>query len=254
MTSIINVLGGTKIYYKIKNGRMIEIYTNASNVEETSVNNHITELKISDKTFRIGDEFPHDMDCISSSYEIVKIEQGAEEGKSYKNRYTFFTHIRNKVSTYILPCLMTTRYENRDYFMIDSYFINAYLTEDLQQIVLMYRFAKSDLYNKLEQNILKHTYYSGIDTSKLGFDCFIMDIPDEYLNDIELFVQGKYSKLSDKLKTNIKTFYNLNKRSRVFQVLDRDKELVKEMEKIYGCSFKGIDLEEKPNQVEEIWK
>jgi len=233
---------------------MIEIYTNCSNIEETTKNNKIVGLKISDKIFKIGDEFPHDRESIPSKYEIVGIEKGAKENKLYNHKYTLFTHFRNKTSTYILPCLMTKTNESRDYFMVDSYFINAYLTEDLQQIVLMYRFSKADLYFKLEQNILKHKCYAGTDTTHLGYDGFIMNIPEVHLNDVELFMNGKYSKLSGKLKADIKTFYNLNKKSRVVQILDKDKDLVTQMEKEYGCSFKGIDLEEKPKEEEEIWK
>jgi len=257
MNSIINLEAGNKIEYTVKNARMIEIYTNTPNVEEETTDNKITKLIIANKTFQIGDKFQHDLEKIPSKYAISKIERGVSTKTLYNHCYTLFSHLRNKTSTYILPCLMTEKKYDRNYFMTDSYFVNAYLNEkpeDAAELILLYRFATSENYALLENNILHHPQFRKINNSIEGFDAFTMEIPEAYLKDLVLYGRGKYSNLSGNLKDKIKTFYNLNPKSRTLQILNRDKELVTELEKEFRCNFNGVDLEQKPKENEEVWQ
>lgn len=250
MLSTIDILAGEKIYYKVKNARMVEIYTNVNNVETIVEKDEIKELKIDDKIFKIGDVFQHDLESITSGYKIKKIMQGADNIKKYKYRFTLFSHLRNKSTSYILPLLGKVN----NYFFTDSYLINAYLSKDLNRLFLLYRYSKSDAYSVIEENILKHPNFVKIHNDIPGFDVFEFNIPERFHKDVNLYINGKYSKMSNDAKSMIKNFYNLNDKSRIWQVLNRDDSLRKELELRFGCSFSGVDFDEKPNKNEEIWE
>jgi len=248
--SIIDLEAGTKLYYVAKNARMMEVYTNAITVEEEVEFNTIKSIKIGNKTYKVGDNFVHELDGLPSSYYICKIEKGGDPKEKYRHKYTFFSHLRNKTTTYVLPCLGKDKF----YFGTETYLVNAYLDEERESIYLLYRFGKTDNYGKIETNVLNHPLFVKMHNTLPGFDLFEFKIPEMFLKDVELFVRGKYSKLSDKLKQNIKVFYQLHQRSRTWQILTKDKELVKEFEDYYFCSFSGVDLEIKPKLEEEVWK
>lgn len=241
---------GTTINYFTTNGRSIEIHTN-SNCNLTYENKKINSIQIGSTTYSIGDYFNHDYTKIPSKYYIKSIQEGGSKSK-FRYKYTFFSHFLNKSSTYILPCLG----KNMNYFYTDRYFINAYVSEDYKSLYLMYRFSKSDDYfENVENNILKHRDFKEcIKTIENGFDVFKFDIPREHISDIKVFFDGKYSRLSDDLKHNIKTFYYLSDKSHTMQVLNRGKELKERLEAWLACDFTGIDLDEKPKKKDEIWE
>lgn len=238
---------GSKIIYNVKNARMIEIYSNCENVEENIKNKEIISITIDNRIIAIGDEFHTGLEKIPSTYKITNIKHGVSKTSLYSHNYTLYSHLRNKVTTYILPCLMLENKHNKNFFFEDSYFINAYLNKDLTDIILEYRFAKSDVYANLENNIINHSCYKSV-YSKNGFDYFIMCIPSKYKFDVKHICDGKYSKISNDLKDKIKSFNNLSNKSRVVQVLNKDTELIKQMEREFMCSFDGIELESKLNE------
>lgn len=248
--SIIDLEAGNKVFYVVRNSRMIEIYTNAINIEEQLINDKIESITIGKTVFKIGDNFKHDLGSIPSDYVISRIEKGASPSEKYSKGFTLFTHDRNKTTTYILPCLG----ENDNFFYTDSYLINAYLNNERDQLHLLYRFSTSEDYAVVENKLIKHPLFRKMDNSIKGFDVFIFDIEEIHLKDVEYFVLGKYSKFSEILKLKIKKFYKLSAKSRLWQIITRDKELVAKMERDFFCSFSGVDLDEKPKLKNEIWQ
>lgn len=246
--STIDLTGGNKLHYQLINSRMIELFTN-SYVEEVISNFKIQSLTISNKIIRVGDNFDHGCEGIPSHYSILKIENGGSLIGKYKHCYTLFSHLRNKTTTYILPCLG----KDSNYFYEDSYLVNCYISQDRKQLYLLYRFAKSEDYGKLETTITKHPDYVRIDNSIPGMDLYVFNIPTFHQDDIQLFLKGKYSKISSILKGKIKVFYNLPDRSKVWRILNREDKLIKEMEKEFGCPMFDVDLENKPDLKNEIW-
>lgn len=118
----------------------------------------------------------------------------------------------------------------------------------------MYRFTTSKDYSNIEKNLTSHLRYVKIDNSVEGMDIYIMSIPEMHLEDVKIFLKGKYSKLSNLLKEKIKAFYKLPNNSKMWQILNKDAKLSKHLETKLGCSLYGVDLEEKPNPEEEIWE
>jgi len=247
--STIDLLAGNKITYKVKNARMVEMYTNTNDVEIIVEKDEIKGIRIEDKLFKVGDIFQHDLENIPSGYKIRKIMTGAD-GSKYKHRFTLFSHIRNKSTSYLLPLLGKTN----NYFFTDSYLVNAYVSKSLDKLFLLYRYSKSDVYSTVEDNIFNHPNFVKIHNNIAGFDVFEFDIPKRFYTDVNLYINGKYSKISNEAKGLIRNFYNLSDKSRIWHVLTRDDSLKKELEKRFGCSFDGVDFDEKPNKNEEIWE
>lgn len=250
----IKIGGGNEIRYKIKNARVIELYTDSIGVLETTSKkgDEIEKLTVETLEVSVGSLFKHGNPDIPGDFEVESIQRGADDAYKYRHRYTITSHKRNKTTTYLLPCLG----ENKDFFDVEGYMINAYLDKDLTKLYLVYRFATTDYYSELETRLLKHSCIKRMDTRQSNFDVFEFEIPDEYLEDIKLFRQGKYSKLSDLLKLKIRKFYGLTNKSYLWKVLVRDKELVSKFEKSLGLPmgfYWTVDLDDKPKMKEEIW-
>jgi hypothetical protein len=137
-------------------------------------------------------------------------------------------------------------------------FVNAYLTEDLSQIVVIVQSALT-----VYPVIWSNEFLSYHDNTHL-----IFDIPDEFMNDIPLFMNGKYSRMSESAKDQIREHSGLNYETNVtteqgtqikrtdarIKALTRDDELRVVME-----DFLGIDIDKNselisPPGLDEIWK
>lgn len=250
----IKIEAGNEILYKIVNARMIELYTNAFTLtEETEENTEIIKsIIIGNHKIQVGDKFSHKEENIPSTYDVLKIEKGADPNQKYRHRYTIFSHLRNKTTDYILPCLG----KNKQYFDVDGYLVNAYLGKD-NTLCLLYRFSTTNYYGNLETNLVTHPRFLKVDTSVPGFDTFIYSIPESNLDDVKLFKKGKYSKFSQGLKLNIKAFYGLSVKSNLWKILTKDETLVKQKEDEFRTPkgfFWNIDLDEKPKMQLELWQ
>jgi hypothetical protein len=250
----IKIEAGNEIKYTIKNANMIELYTNTIEVPE-EINTETGEIKgitIGNKTIKVGDKFSHGYEEIPSSYEVSKIMKGGDPKVSFRHKYTILSHERVKTTDYILPCLGQTK----GYFDVEGYLVNAYLGKKDNKLYLLYRFAKTKFYDDLEKRLLNHPRLVKIDNSIPGYDVFVYSIPEQHLEDIELFKKGKYSKLSDALKTKIKVFYGLNVKSNLWKILTKDESLIKELENAFRTPkgfFWNIDLDVRPKIEKEIW-
>lgn len=250
----LKVGGGNEVFYRLVNARMFEIYSNSPNINEdiNTETGEIVSIKIGDMQIKIGDKFQHFYTEIPSLYTVNKIMKGATQN-NYKNGYTILSYSRNKTTSYFLPCLNA---EDSTFFDTNGYLINAYIGKDLSKLYLVYRFSTTKFYGKIEQRIVKHPLFISTITSIKDFDVFIYSIPSEHREDVKLFLDGKYSQLSDLLKIKIKNFYKLPEKSFVWKVLTKHKSLVESMEKKFGVTkvFDRIDLDEKPKMEEEIWE
>jgi hypothetical protein len=250
----IKIEAGNEILHKIVNARMIELYTNAFTLtEETDANTGIIKsITIGNYKIQVGDKFSHKEENIPSTYDVFKIEKGADPKYNFRHKYTIVSHLRNKTTDYILPCLG----KNKEYFDVDGYLVNAYLGKD-DSLCLLYRFATTEYYGKLETNLTTHPRFIKIDSSIPGFDLFMYSIPKPNWDDVKLFKKGKYSKFSQGLKLNIKCFYGLSVKSNLWKILTKDESLVKQKEDEFKTPkgfFWNIDLDEKPKMQLELWE
>lgn len=99
---------------------------------------------------------------------------------------------QNLVTYFILPMLQL----NKSSFSADN-FINSYLDKDGYLIVN----TKDEI--QVNNTIYNHEYYITDYTKDDGTVMYVFAIPKDYADDMQLFIDGKYSKLSTKLKVEI---------------------------------------------------
>ena len=242
----INVGGGSFLVYEIVDSKTIQLYTD-SHIKETLDENKIIEISTGNFTLRIGDNFKHEKKTIPSSYEIKYITKF--EGKGYKYCYYLDTHLGNRTTEYILPCLGVSKeelgYEKK--LGYNPYLVNAYLTKDSSQIGLLYRFSTHENYGIIENNLIKSKQFVEISNKFEGFDLIIMKVLPKFEKDIELFKKGSYSKLSKELKDKIILFNGLKEKDKIWQIINKGDILMKKLQKEFGMTTSIAELDSIPN-------
>lgn len=228
---------GNNFAYKVLDSRTIEIYSDILRVEKKLGCNDIEKVIIGEMEISTGTEIRLPKETIPSSYKIVAIKAG-KKGFVY-----LFTHLRNKTTEYLLPILDGTKAQ----FYYDSYLINAYIDPNLMHLWLRYRYSRHEQYKSLEKFITTHPCYIKTMDIDYSFVDYKFAIPSDFVEDVQTFLEGKYSKLSIGLKLNIGKFHSLKPRSRMLQILNKDVNLKNELEKHLGVSIGDVDLDDKPD-------
>jgi hypothetical protein len=109
----------------------------------------------------------------------------------------------NLCTYFVLPLLKLSKIR-----FINSNFVNAYLTRQGREIVI----KVYDL-TMLSRAVYTHPNYKGT-YYKDGFFYVAYEIPRNWRRDIELFMQGKYSRMSKQSHTMILTYSSLDYRKR----------------------------------------
>lgn len=241
----LNTGAGNSVLYEIVDSRTIQLYTD-SHIKEILEKDKIVEITTGNFTLKVGDNFKHENKNIPSSYEIKYITRF--EGKSYKHCYYLDTHLENRTTQYILPCLGISReelgYEKR--LGYNPYLINAYLIKDKGKIGLLYRFSTHENYGIIENNLQKSSQFIEINNKFPGFDLVIMKVLPKFEKDIELFKKGSYSKLSKELKDKIILFNGLKEKDKIWQVINKGDILMKKLQKEFGFSTTIMELDSIP--------
>jgi hypothetical protein len=201
-------------------------------------------------TYKIGDILNFKIDNINSQFEIKEIIKNDILGKYYLT-----CSKRNLVSSFILPLLSKKPSENRDWFSWNEFFINGYLSDNLEELILVYRFYPNESYSSFETKLKQHSNYLGFNDPNYFLVAYRFNINSVFKEDIDLFLQGKYSKLSKAAKHKIVSFHKLNRRDELSKILNRDEEYAKQLADILGLDNLDEDLElfSRPNPVEEFY-
>lgn len=248
----INVGGAEFATYKVVDCKTIELYFTHAHIKEVLEKDKIVEISTGNFTLKIGDKFKHSLESIPSDYEINYISRF--EKKGYNHCYFLDTHLSNRTTDYILPCLGIPREELgfSKQLGYNPYLINAYLTNKPDEIALLYRFSTHEHYGVLENNLSKSKQFVEISNKYPGFDLVIMKVLPKFEKDIELFKKGSYSKLSKELKDKIILFNGLKEKDKIWQVINKGDILMKKIQKEFGITTGIIELDSIPNLVNEI--
>lgn len=244
----IRLINSKNIKYEYKNARIINLLVRGVNVSLEYLDNSISKLSIEGVlTIEIDTEIGHDLSSIPTNFKVKKIVRNYELDKMGFEGYTLEMSVLNKSYYYLLPVLNINDKFNIDTLMCETYLMNTFVDRDNNLLILCYRYSKSDLYTELENTITSHPYFKKLYQAN-GFDYYCFSISGELVG---LFLEGKYSKLPDWLKTKIKSFHNLRSRDFIMQVLNRDRELKKKLEMYFNVDIgDDIDLDDKPNDSE----
>jgi len=256
---------GKLLWLKPVNSNSLQVWTNSSvtNIEVTKdLNRDIKSFTIGENyTIHVGDSItiPCD-DCNKKTYEVNTIIRLEE------NSFLLLTHLKNKTSLYILPVLdrltLTAKASKLDYhtkqeithYCANTYLINAYLGKDGKTIDLLYRFSTHQTYRLLEECLLGHPrILKVVDGFKnKEYVIFRFNVPIDYVDDIELFRNGKYSQMSSRLKREIIKFHKFTSKSRVYQVLYKKEELRLLLERELAASIsEDSELDSVPDPINE---
>lgn len=129
---------------------------------------------------------------------------------------------RTKSSLFLLPMLPGHKRE----YMTERVLINAFIAtpDEPRCIALLYRFHGSKEFNKLETMLkLLPVFISMQDVTKHTV-LYILNVPEEFNADYDLFLQGAYSKMSESFKQKVLRFHECGPESPMGQILYRSEK------------------------------
>lgn len=237
----LDILNARTIKFECPEGAAVDYLTN-DNGEIVSVNYSGNKANIS-----VGAQFVFDMVEGVTKYKIEEIEPGDSNRVFILN-----THKLTKSTSFLTPVVAVAAGPIGFYTNMINCYIRTYALEPLQ-LILLYRNVGDNNFEKLSKNLKAiPTYCTSIKHDKL-FTSFIFDIPDNFANDVGLFLKGKYSNLSEVLKNRIIRFHKLKKASMLYKVLYRDMSLKKFIEMDLNESIPdNVDLYSMPEPEIEI--
>lgn len=144
----------------------------------------------------------------------------------------------NKTSQLLFPFLGY----DREYFKWSSYFLGAFVgTEEYgdygNSLYLYYRFNGTTEYMAFESFLESHPCYTQHWDTDDYHVLYEYSIPEGYIGDFNLILQGKYSEISPKAKNRILTFHRSNEQRPIGQILSRSTKRRKKLERDLGVEI-----------------
>jgi hypothetical protein len=200
--------------------------------------------------------------CLISLFDEIKLPIDAELQSIYKINYieqistrTFnlITSKPTKTSKFLLP-ILSNKIFNKNTFLFDSYFINAYLDETFNHIYLIYRYSESSVYQNFEREILKHPEFISKEDVSHYKVCLKFKIKEDYYEEVRFFVEGKYSRFSEDYKQMILRFFNYTSSGNMAQILYKSPKRRQQLELDFGVTISShIELFSIPDLMEEVY-
>lgn len=217
------------------------------NVERDNERNVLSVSFEGQEKISIGDEILITLGRVQTMYKIQMILVEKKQ-----TAVILFSSLPNKTSTFLIPILNKTKLQLK----IDSYFVNAYISDCHEYLCLLYRYTGTNLYKTFEESMItdklcvRHIEYDKYHVM------YLFKIPTEFKKDIEHFLEGNYSKFTDTLKYQILKYYNDSKKdSVVAKIIYKSPDLKKLMEKDLGVSLSSdMELASKPDLEKETYK
>lgn len=262
---------GKGLWLNVLNSRTLEVYTDApvTNVEYTEdFNNKISKVVIGDDyEIKLHDTFKIPFEEYSITYEannIIKVEENAQY-----SRFILTTHERNRTTTYLLPALLPLKVVGKNKivnlatrkemskFCVNTYLINAYISKhNLNNLTLVYRFSNHSTYKIFEDSLLSHPGLIKVSEGKDNYSYVVFEVQleKEFRKDVTVFLNGKYSELSNGLKTRILTFNGADKRSPLFGILMKTDDYRQRLSEHLNYPIpENMELDSKPDRSKEYW-
>jgi len=232
------------ILIEVLDARRVKISTNFNKIQYEEIDGEIVSFNINNKfSFDITSTLTISINKTQHQYYIYSIQ------KLSSNSILLSTNYPTKTKQFILPSLGY----NRESFQVDTFLEDVKLNKELNKLYLSYRFIKGELYNHTEKFLLSHPNFIKHTDTNLNHVQYEFDIPSEYLSDIKLFIRGKYSSFSSKLKNRILTFYGFKKGGTMYGILYKDDKFKEQLEFNFMCEIPPeIDLYDIPQREKEI--
>jgi len=154
----------------------------------------------------------------------IRVEDIDGNTTKYKMKNEWVIGSANKSFIFILPMLggRSTDYvdTNHPRKQFKNCFVGDTSREDLKdKILLLYEFSGKKDYLSFEEALKSHEYYDSMYEPDKYHTMYVFNIPDEFKASYDKYMDGGYSKFSDKYKKTIKQFHNLSDENLIIHIL-----------------------------------
>lgn len=244
-----------QVTIKLINARTLKLTHNLESVLIKKNKSTIECLDFYGYKIPVGLDLPVKLNDRNYNYKIKEIIQTSQR------EFILRTGKLTKSSTYLFP-LITMPNEDERYYCYSSYLENCYLyhqdfpdLNDDKHLFVQYRFFDTRNYKLLESIIFENKNFIKTYEPNNQFTIYIFEIPKQYHQDIQRFLEGKYSQISQNGKKAIVKFHELKERSSLVQILTKDSKLREQLEEDLGVPIpESMDLLDTPVIEEETCK
>ena len=238
-------VSGKQVMLEILNGNEIQVSTNncsvdidANGIVREIVFNGVISYKLNEKIAVNINDMPH-------YYDISKIT------KLSSTSFIISHTIPTESKYFLLPTLG----DYKDNFSFNDLLINCYLNLKDSSLVLLYRFIPGTQFNLLDKYLREHTHFIRLMNPSYITVAYEIQIPDHYGKDVSVFLRGKYSELSSKLKQRILAFHRYNQYGNMAKILYKNSEYRKQLEIELDCIVpEGAELHSIPILEKELYQ
>jgi hypothetical protein len=228
------------IEYRVVNAYMIELDYKSPHIDTTYYDNKIVKLESFNHVIRLADKLVLNY---GSGTSIFKINYILPNGQ---NKFILQTTKPTKTKHFLMPVLGM----DRKFWHYNEWLINCYLSNDLEEILLEYRFNTSDKYLEFEKEAIQVAGYCKTTEFSTYSTIFHYKIKS---NLVETFVKGMYSAFPDKVKKSILSFHGFKEEGQTGQILYKSPKLREQLEiKLEAPIYKDMELYDIPLLTEEI--
>ena len=182
---------------------------------------------------------------VAHNYNIARIHKISD------NSFLIQNSIPTKTKHFILPVLGSFK---EDYYY-NTLLINCYLSKSHNSLYLEYRFISGVMFNLLDKFLREHDQLIRVINPDYSTIIYEMEIPSHYLKDVKLFIEGKYSQFSDRMKKRILTFHKYTQNGETYKILYKDTSRRKQLEFDYGVEISAdSELFDIPTLEDEYYK
>lgn len=107
-------------------------------------------------------------------------------------------------------------------------------TDVSNNLLLLYRFSGTQPYVEFESLLVQNPFYKMMYEPDKFHTMYVFNLPEEFAENYDLFIQGKYSKFSKKYKDKIQSFHSLKDDDLTMDVLYKREPAFLDAEKRYG--------------------
>ena len=160
----------------------------------------------------------------------------------------------NLCSIFVLPMV------NINYKTLPDNFVNSYITENADIVIVFDKFANSDnSFQDFLEFTKKNVYYKEYSANDDEI-MIIFTIADKHLPNFELFKLGSYSKFSEDYKAKICSFYGKQTIKENYTVTEYNTIYPQEFKRKQIAEVLGVDIKlieevlDRPNMDKEIYQ
>lgn len=162
--------------------------------------------------------------------EPYKVNMINKVGKGQRPEYHLSIAQRTKASLFILPMMP----QPKNFYLTGTRLLNAFVRtpEHDNVIALLYRFSGQKTFLGMESSIRHTPGFISAEDMTSSTVLYTLNVPDRFMEDYTLFLQGSYSRMSEAYKERILRFHEMGPSSAIGQILYKSEDRKKSLEEM----------------------